>query len=244
MTLERRKPDPRDGLGDEQRAVLRLLGLGHSSSDAARLAHVSEERVKRWMAQATFKDALARERVDPSPRTSGLAMVLLEAGEESDALAVPTSKAGRRSRAIDLLAAGVTLTEAAELSGYSRQHLSHLVNHESDFQAEYGRRLAEAHHRRANRSWTIYDKAAGVVERALEEGDPRVALEIFKLHARGVTDVTYVESSATEEVGNAPVRSGSDSPDGRSPELECETCGRRMKSASGLTRHRRAKHAD
>ena len=40
---------------------------------------------------------------------------------------------------------------------------------------------------RSDRLWHIHDLAASVIETSLDEGDPRIALEIFKHLARGVT---------------------------------------------------------
>ena len=149
-----------------------------------------------------------------------------------------------RLAAIDLLAAGLTITEAAELAGYSRGHLSSLVNHDPDFQQELTLRMAEAHQARVNRFWTIWDKSAGAVERSIEEGDPRIAMDVFRLGSRGVTDITYRAVSAEDGAVSAlpaPLPE-EEHGQGRGRDIRCEGCGLAVKSTAGLKSHRRAKH--
>jgi hypothetical protein len=245
MTLIARQPDPRDALTPDQRKVLRLLARGHTPASAAALTRLSEERVRRWAAMTSFRDALDRERADPSAPPSSLGDELRAAARADEAVDVPTSQSARRSKATDLLAAGLTITEAAELAGYSRGHLSSLVNHDPDFQQELALRKAEAHQARANRFWSIWDKSAGAVERSIEEGDPRVAMEVFRLGSRGVTDITYQAVSADDGAVPAlpPPLPEEEHGQGRRRDIRCEACGLAVKSMAGLKRHRRAKHA-
>jgi hypothetical protein len=92
-----------------------------------------------------------------------------------------------------------------------------------------------------NRFWSIYDKSAGAVERAIEEGDPRIAMDVFRLGSRGVTDVTYRPASAEE--GEAPALPPPPPKKERGgAELVCEDCGLAVKSIAGLKRHRSARH--
>jgi hypothetical protein len=193
------KPDPRDGLTVKQRRVMRMLAKETPIADAARTAGVNEERVKQWTKTRAFRDALAKERSDPSRFDFG---ELLRGAREPKP-EIPPSPTGRRSKALDLLASGSSVTEAAERSGYTRQHLSHLVHQDLEFRAEYERRLAEEHFRRANFFWTIWSQSAGVVKQSLDEGDPRAAMDVFRLGARGVTDIErrYADLEQPELVG-------------------------------------------
>ena len=237
------RPDPRDGLTPKQREVMRMLARRTSIADAARKAGVNEERVRRWNNTPLFRDALSKERVDPTHFS--LAEVLREPDEPKTK--IPRSASARRSKAIDLLVSGtMSITEAAELSGYTRQHLSHLVHHDAQFRAEYDLRLAEEHIRRANYFWTMYDKSGEVVKQSLDEGDPKTAMEVFKLGSRGVTDIEHPYWDVKERPELPPPLSllESDLPEPESEALTCEECGLEAKSRRGLTRHRKAKHGD
>ena len=155
------EPDPREGLTFKQPQVMRLLAKETPVADAARTAGVNEERVRRWTKTRAFRDALAKERSDPSRSTLRDVGGLIRAASKPKP-EIPPSPTGRRSKALDLLASGSSVTEAAERSGYTRQHLSHLVHQDLEFRAEYERRLAEEHFRRANFFWTIWSQSAGV----------------------------------------------------------------------------------
>lgn len=144
---------------------------------------------------------------------------------------------------------GASITEAAEQSGYSRQHLSALVNHDAEFRAEYMRRIAEDHVRRANFFWARWDQSGQVIKQSLDEGDPRAAMEIFKLGARGVTDIEHRESISPQ--GDLPALAqpplplekphASLAPD--SSGFSCDDCGLVVKSQGGLKQHQKAKHS-
>jgi hypothetical protein len=226
---------------------MRMLAKETTIADAAQTAGVNEERVKRWTKTRAFRDALAKERSDPS-RSS-----IRDAGElfrtRKPRPEIPLSPTGRRSKALDLLASGSSVTEAAERSGYTRQHLSHLVHQDLEFRAEYERRLAEEHFRRANFFWTIWSQSAGVVKQSLEEGDPQAAMDVFKLGAPGVTDIErrYADLEQPELVGKEgqPLPTPPPPlPDVESAGFTCDECGLEAKSRRGLTKHRKAKHGN
>lgn len=247
------KPDPRDALTFEQRQVMRALAMEMPVADAARKAGINEERVKRWMKTPAFQDALAKERTDPSQSSLRDVGGLLRAGIEPK-LEIPRTPSARRSMALDLLVSGSSVTEAAERSGYSRQHLSQLVNHDLDFRAEYERRLAEDQMRRANLFWTTWSSSVGVIKQSLDEGDPRTAMDVFRLGARGVTDVERRDADLEhpQSVGGQelplppalPLDPDAGIPTTEAAGLTCDECGLEAKSQRGLTQHRNARHAD
>jgi hypothetical protein len=232
---------------------MRMLAKETPIADAARTAGVNEERVKRWTKTRAFRDALAKERSDPSRSSIRDAGDLFRGAREPKP-EIPRSPSARRSKALDLLASGSSITEAAERSGYTRQHLSHLVHQDLEFRAEYERRLAEEHFRRANFFWTIWSQSARVVKQSLEEGDPQAAMDVFKLGAQGVTDIErrYADLEQPELAGKEgqPLRplppplpdvSGLAS---ESAGHTCDECGLEAKSRRGLTQHRKAKHGN
>lgn len=237
------KPDPRDRLSVKQREVMRLRAHGTSIADAARKTGVNEERVRRWSKTPNFRDAISRERVEPTH--SSIAEVLREVGEPKTE--IPRSSSARRSKAIDLLVSGMmSITEAADRSGYTRQHLSYLIHQDVQFRAEYERRLTDEHIRRANYFWAIYDQSGEVVKQSLDEGDPRTAMEVFKLGSRGVTDIEHPYWDVQERPELPPPLSllESDVSEPESDDLTCDECGLEAKSRGGLTQHRKAKHGD
>jgi hypothetical protein len=247
------KPDSRGALTFEQRQVMRLLAKDVPIAEAAREAGVSVERVTRWTRTPAFQDALATERKDPSRSSLREVGGLLRAASEPKP-DVPRSPSARRSMALDLLVAGSSVTEAAERSGYTRQHLSHLINHDPDFRAEYERRLVEDHTRRANLFWTTWSSSVAVIRQSLDEGDPRTAMDVFKLGARGVTDVERRDADfeQPQPVGGQalplppapPLVPDAGIPPIESAGLTCDECGLEAKSQRGLTQHRNAKHGD
>jgi transposase-like protein len=238
------RPDPRSSLTLKQRQVMRLLARGASITDAARKAGVNEERARQWTTTPTFRDALSRERVEPT--RSSVAEVLREPSEPKEE--IPRSLSARRSKAIDLLVSGtVSITEAAQRSGYSRQHLSQLLHRDLHFQAEYQQRLTEEHIRRSNVFWTMYDRSGRVLQQSLDEGDPRTAMEIFKLGSRGVTDINHPYWDAQGRPKPPPPPLSMLEPDlatSESEDLTCEECGLEARSRRGLNQHRNAKHRD
>ena len=150
---------------------------------------------------------------------------------------------------MDILVSGASITEAAEQSGYSRQHLSALVNHDAGFKAEYMRRIAEDHERRANFFWARWDQSGQVIKQSLDEGDPRTAMEIFKLGARGVTDIEHRETILQQ--GDLPALPPPplprEEPDASlaldSSSFTCDDCGLVAKSQGGLKQHQQARHS-
>jgi hypothetical protein len=78
---------------------------------------------------------------------------------------------------------------------------------------------------------------------------PRIALEVFKLGARGVTDIhvrvegsppAQIESTPAKAIGDASIVLGAEAnlPSGTT----CRDCGLVARTESGLKRHRNAKH--
>ena len=244
MTREREQ-DPREGMSGEQLSILRQMARGASRSEVAAMHGVSEERVKGLQRTSRFDEALAREKESPWTDGERLAAGMREGALEKEGK-VPVSRSARRAMAIDLLAAGVSITETASLVDYTRPHLSHLANHDREFITELQRRSAENQERRPDRLWHLWDRAASVIETSLDEGDPRTALEVLKLGARGVTDVQHdwlalrAESRAEEATDfDSVIMLAEDSlPTGTT----CPDCGLVAKTAGGLKLHRNARH--
>lgn len=240
--------DPREDMTEVQLSVLRHLAQGGTRSEAAIAAGVNEERVRRWERTRWFRDALARELDTPWPLGKRLAAELRKGLGENTELGMPRGRGARRSMAIDLLASGMSITEVASSVGYTRPHLSHLVNHDPRFSAELKRRLAEDHNRRANAFWHLWDKARKGVDKSLDEGDPRVALEVLKLGARGVTDVEVRSPDPSEAASRTSPTKAIDAGTAVTAEVpappgsKCPDCGLIARTERGLKQHRNAKH--
>jgi hypothetical protein len=167
---QERDRDPREGLSSQQLSILRQMARGASRAEAAAAHGVSEERLKGWERTSWFRQALAKEK--ESPWTTGRLVAAGLREHTSGQLAqAPRSTSARRTMAIDLLSAGVSITEAASLVGYTRQHLSHLSNHDANFHAERERRKVEDHQRRSYGLWHVWDEALLAVKTAIMEGD-------------------------------------------------------------------------
>jgi helix-turn-helix protein len=246
--VQERERDPREGLTREQMSIVRQMARGASRSEAAAAHGVSEERVKGWEPTSWFREALSREH--ESPWTAGK---LMAATIRADLFEKPTepprSSSARRTMALDLLGSGVSITETASSVGYTRQHLSQLVNHDPDFSAELERRRVEDQQRRADRLWHLWDEAARVIATSLAEGNPRIAMEVLKLGARGVTDVhvcpedpppAQIEPTPAKAIGEVSIatEAEADLPSGPT----CRDCGLVTRTEGGLKLHLKAKH--
>ncbi len=240
--------DPREDLSSEQLSVIRSLARGATRSAAASAAGTSEERVRRWERMSWFRPALARELEVPGGIGKQLAAEARSGFGAKAELAIPRSSSARRSMAIDLLASGTSVTEVAATVGYTRPHLSHLVNQDPRFSAELERRRAEDHQRRSDGFWHLWDKSKKVLEQSLDEGDPRVAMEVLKLGARGVTDIELRSDdppeAAPETSPAKAIDAGIAVPADIAPPAEatCLDCGLIARTDWGLKRHRSAKH--
>ena len=243
---QERDRDPREGLSSQQLSILRQMARGASRAEAAAAHGVSDERLKGWERTSWFRQALAKEKESPWPTGKVVAAGLREhtSGQLAQA---PRSTSARRTMAIDLLSAGVSITEAASLVGYTRQHLSHLSNHDANFGAERERRNVEDHQRRSSGLWHVWEEALLAVKTAILEGDTRIAIEVLKLAARGVTDVRvsphdsqdpHSEPMLPRADGSASIVAATDTSSGAT----CHDCGFVARSERGLKQHRRAKH--
>ena len=154
----------------------------------------------------------------------------------SRSLHKPRALADRKLRAIDLLVAGRPLIEVAKDVDISREQLWRW-RQEPEFITRQEQVRAEAHMARADRLWSLIDKAQDVAEESLDEGDPQLAMDVLRLLARGFTDMTpiTVTSSAKEPSPAA-------GPDRQLESWECSSCGKVAKTERGLGKHIRARH--
>ena len=145
----------------------------------------------------------------------------------------------QQEMAIDMLVMGRRLTDVAEAVDISREQLWRWRNHDAGFMARLEEVQVEVHAARMSRFWALNDKAHDVLEESLEEGDPKAAMDILKLGARGLTDVTYISQPPTiaqlPEVSTSVVE-----PDG----FACPDCDLVAKTERGLGIHRRARHPE
>ena len=134
--------------------------------------------------------------------------------------------------AIDLLAGGQRVTHVAERVGISREQLWRWRTQDPQFIAKLNEVRTEAHAARVDRFWSLTDRAQSVLEESLEEGDPQAAMDIVKLAARGLTDVTISHARVTEDSGQW-----------QADVWKCPECDTLPRSERGLMLHSRAKHS-
>ena len=108
----------------------------------------------------------------------------------SEGMEQKRSVTAQQEMAIDMLVMGRRLTDVADAVGISREQLWRWRTQDVGFKARLDEVQVEAHAARMNRFWALNDKAHDVLEESLEEGDPKAAMDILKLGARGLTDVT------------------------------------------------------
>ena len=164
------------------------MARGATRLEAAEAHGINEERgAKGWeRARPGSGAALAIEQ--ESPWSDGEIMAAGGGGHEEPSGVENCQSARRTLGVFHMLESGVSITETAPSVGYTRQHLSHLTSRDASFRAEWESPLrSRVSSARSDRLWHIHDLAASVIETSLDEGDPRIALEIFKHLARGVT---------------------------------------------------------
>ena len=97
--------------------------------------------------------------------------------------------------AIDLILSGKVDREVAEAVGVSRSTISDWRNGNYLFQAELNKRRREIQEAGRERLRRIRNKALDTVEKAIEEGDVKTALEILRL--------TGIEKEDLDKIGPA-----------------------------------------
>jgi len=82
--------------------------------------------------------------------------------------------------ALELLVTGKSITETARSAGVSRTTLYHWLRHDPVFQAAYNQWHDQLEESCRSRLMTLTDKATDAIEKALENGDSRAALQLLK----------------------------------------------------------------
>jgi len=96
-----------------------------------------------------------------------------------------------QERAIELLIAGKTDKETAEEIGVSRQTVNDWQRLDPSFMAEFNRRRKAIWESQAERLRNLVSKAITVVEKALDEGDVKVATAILRQFPGSFWDTVY-----------------------------------------------------
>ena len=86
-----------------------------------------------------------------------------------------------QDKAIEVLIAGGTTTEAAEAADRSRETISRWINHHPAFIAEMNSRRAERKARMGDAVDALAEQALSNMRSMLEEGDPRATETLLKL---------------------------------------------------------------
>jgi len=102
--------------------------------------------------------------------------------------------------AIDLLVMGKSDREVAEAVGVHRTTVTGWRLYNPHFQAALNRRRKEVFGAAVDRFRSLLQKALDVVEGALEEGDPKIAMEVLKMAGFGEMDIGMIGSDDPEEI--------------------------------------------
>jgi transposase-like protein len=86
----------------------------------------------------------------------------------------------QQETAVDLLAAGATVTEAAEKLGVARQTVSEWRNHNRSFQAALNERRGELWSSTTDRLRALVPPALDLLEREVRNGNVKVALALVR----------------------------------------------------------------
>jgi AcrR family transcriptional regulator len=88
--------------------------------------------------------------------------------------------AADQQNAMELLVMGKTIAETARSAGVSRTTIYHWLRHDPVFQAAYNQWHDQLEEGCRSRLLTLTDKATDAIEKALENGDARAALQLLK----------------------------------------------------------------
>jgi len=102
--------------------------------------------------------------------------------------------------AIDLLVMGKSDREVAEAVGVHRTTVTGWRLYSPHFQAALNRRRKEVFGAAVDRFRSLLQKSLDVVERALDEGDSKVAMEVLKMAGFGEMDIGMIGSDDPEEI--------------------------------------------
>ncbi len=139
--------------------------------------------------------------------------------------------------AIDQLSAGMKRKDVEASVGVSHAQLWRWTR-DPEFKAIWEGERVLRHQERSEALWRLTERAIEVAHESLDEGDPRMAIDILKLAAPGLVDVQWIPVGWAEKAEGAAPRLP-ESPDGSSRGYQCETCGKECKSAGALGSHRR-----
>jgi AcrR family transcriptional regulator len=88
--------------------------------------------------------------------------------------------AADQQNAMELLVMGKSIAETARSAGVSRTTIYHWLRNDPVFQAAYNQWHDQLEESCRSRLMTLTDKATDAVEKALESGDARAALQLLK----------------------------------------------------------------
>ena len=88
--------------------------------------------------------------------------------------------AADQQNAMELLVMGKTIAETARSAGVSRTTIYHWLRNDPVFQAAYNQWHDQLEEGCRSRLLTLTDKATDAIEKALENGDARAALQLLK----------------------------------------------------------------
>ncbi len=106
--------------------------------------------------------------------------------------------AADQQNAMELLVMGKTIAETARSAGVSRTTIYHWLRNDPVFQAAYNQWHDQLEEGCRSRLLTLTDKATDAIEKALENGDARAALQLLK--GMGMIQHKIVGPTDAEEI--------------------------------------------
>ncbi|MGD0460891.1 MAG: hypothetical protein ABSB74_00220 [Tepidisphaeraceae bacterium] len=102
------------------------------------------------------------------------------AKKESGGELAVTRLGAEQQTALELLLAGKSIVETARSAGVSRMAIYRWLKHDAAFQAAYNQWRDQLQESCRSRLQALTDKATDALEKALEAGDARTALQLLK----------------------------------------------------------------
>jgi hypothetical protein len=151
----------------------------------------------------------------------------------------------KKRSAIHELLAGRKRTEIEKSVGVSHAQLWRW-QHDPEFVTVLENERSMLHQRRADRLWELVEKSMEVATEALAEGDPKMAIDVLRLAAGGLTDVHRAQAPASSGQSSVPssltraltsVEAGAASSRTSTRRRQCAFCGKEAGNPGAMARH-------
>jgi hypothetical protein len=144
----------------------------------------------------------------------------------------------KQQAAIDMIVAGRRYTEVERVVEVSHSQLSQWRK-DPEFDARLQDARVSFHEARRDKLWNLADSAMDVLQLALDEKDPKTAMDVLRLVGGGLADVRYAGIDPRGSTPEPPALTEHQGSTEQQGSYRCDSCGKECRSSGGLATHRR-----